>query len=906
MKLTQRIDLLTTIKGTLVSFFSIFMFVTLGVGVFLGIHWLSGSLHAMADNALAMGHAHDIEITYPYGLTDDDLNKLADIEGVDEVEAGYVAYGQLESDDETFVLKFHTLPKSIDTFMTQQGKLPSDSAHVAVERTWASESGLKIGDTIKLAKQEDGSSNGLTRRSFKISAFVTSPSYLGSDDATYGASDLGDGRVNGVCWLVEDAFDPAFFNDAKPYVTLRSKDLEDLSSFDDEYRVRSKELDDRVDSLGDTLAATRYVELRTKAEDALEEGQKAYDEAESSLSQARADLEEAQQSYDDSVAALDHMSEPQRSVLAEQLEEQATKLDDARAEIADGEAKLEEKRADLKKAREDVDALSQTAWIIMQRRYNASVDLLESYAGVMGRLRWSMASLFLVVGLFVCYSAMSRIVYEQTVQIGAKKAMGFNRFEVTRHFMLYAAAAVAIGVLLAIPVSIIAVEAIILRTLNSYFVVDATFNFVPGDLILLAIFEAALIMISTWLAVHGVLARQAVDLLAGEAHPSAKRRFYEKWGLWKRMSLLAQTTVNNCINDSRRVLSTVIGVAGCTALVVTAVTLTRQVVTSPTHQYEELYHYDTVVYIAPGNDTARSMGDALAKTDVKSTPVMRSVYTLELPDSTKSTAFVTVPKDEESYRNTFHTLRIANGTLDDSGVVVSQAYAEHMGAQVGDKIELADAAGNTHYLPITGFFEHHLKGFEIVMGRELYEQTFNTEMEPNCLLADSGGKDVHQIRDVTKDEKGFRACVDERGRQEAEFGEFSKLANIVVLVYLALASVMAFVVLLNLDVMFIAEKRRELVVLMICGYSTQKAKGYIWHDSAALTVLGIICGIALGVVTGGLSVVSVETADIMCMRGVSWLAVSVGALVSTILSTTVLVYALRAIPEFDLSDINRL
>ena len=127
-----------------------------------------------------------------------------------------------------------------------------------------------------------------------------------------------------------------------------------------------------------------------------------------------------------------------------------------------------------------------------------------------------------------------------------------------------------------------------------------------------------------------------------------------------------------------------------------------------------------------------------------------------------------------------------------------------------------------------------------------------------------------------------------------------------VLVYLALASVMAFVVLLNLDVMFISEKRRGLIVMMICGYTTKKAKGYIWHDSAVLTALGIICGIALGVVTGGLSVVSVETSDIMCMRGVSWLAVSVGALVSTILSTTVLVYALKAIPEFDLSDINRL
>ena len=906
MKPTQRIDLLTTIRGTFVSFFSIFMFVTLGVGVFLGIHWLSGSLHAMADDALGTGRAHDIEITYPYGLTDDDLSKLDDVEGVDEVEAGYVTYGQLENGDETLVLKFHTLPKSIDTFVTLEGELPSDSDHVAVERTWATAAGLKIGDTIELEEQKDGKSEGLKQRAFTISALVTSPSYLGTKDWSYGASDLGDGKVNGICWLVEDTFDPEFFNDGKPYITLRSQDLEGLSSFGDEYRERAQALEDRVASLGDSLAVERYKKLHDEAQDALDEGQKAYDEAESSLKEARADLDEAQRSYDDSKKQLDQMGEPERSALSQQLDEQAKQLDDARAEIADSEAELKKKRDELDEAREDVDELSQASWIILQQRYNASVNLVEAYAGVMSRLRWSMASLFLVVGVFVCYSAMSRIVYEQTVQIGTKKAMGLTRSEITRQFMLYAVAAVAIGVLLAIPVSLFAVEAIILLTLNSYFVVDATFNFAPRDLAMLAAFEAVLILFSTWLAVHSVLARHAVDLLAGEKPPSAKHRFYEKWGLWRRMSLLAQTTVNNCVNDPRRVLATVIGVAGCTALVVTAVTLARQVVSSPVCQYDELYHFDTIVYIDPGNDTARSIGDALAEVGVQSTPVMRSAYTIELPDSTKSSAYVTVPKDEQAYRDAFHTLRIADGTLDDDGVVVCQAYAEHMGAKVGDEIKLTDAEGNTHPLRITGFFEHHLQGFEVVMGRTLCEQTFDVKAEPNCLLAQSGGMDIHQMRDVTKDMKGYRACVDEKSQQEAVFGEFSKLANIIVLVYLALASVMAFVVLLNLDVMFISEKRRELIVLMICGYSTKKAKGYIWHDSAALTVIGIICGVALGVVTGGLSVVSVETSDIMCMRGVSWLAVGAGTLVSTILSTAVLVYALKAIPEFDLSDINRL
>ena len=905
MRRTQVIDLVTTIKSTRVSFFSIFLFVTLGLGVFLGIHWLAGSLHAMANQALSAGHAHDIEIIYPYGLTEEDLKQLGSLEGVDEVEAGYLTYEQTDLGDDILTLKFHTIPDAIDTFVTTEGELPSRVSEVALERTWAEQRGLRIGDTLDLVEHATGEDpSGLVRRTFEVTALVVSPSYLGTDSATYGASTLGDGGVDGVCWVTKDAFDPEQFHNAKPYVTLRSHDLSDLSSFDESYRERAQQLDDRVSELGTSLAAKRYDDLHAEATDALDEGQKAFDDAERALEQARAELEESQASYDEACASAEQMPEPQRTILLQQLEGQAEELDDAQKQIDDGEAELEKKRVKLEDARAKVNALTESVWTILQRRYNAGLSLLESYAGVTGRLRWSMASLFFLVGLFVCYSAVSRIVYEQTVQIGTKKALGFKGREVTRMYMAYSTAAVAIGVLLAIPVSLFAVELVILRTLNTYFVCPASLHFVLGDLILLALLELILILLSTRLATHSVLARHAVELLAGAEPPVIKKRFFEDWSVWRRMGLLAKVTVNNCINDSRRVLATVIGVAGCTALVVTAVTLNNCVLNSLTYQYGDLYHYDTVVYIDPGDDVSDAMGLALEDAGVPSTPVLRSSHTLRLPDGAISTARVTVPQDVDSYGNDFHTLRITEGNFDEHGVIVSQAYAEHMGARVGDTIELTDTEGEAHQFDIAGFFEHHLQGFEIIMSPILYEEAFDEAMVPNCLFVRSENAGIAQVQEAVQGVGGYRACVNERGRQEQIFENFSNLTTIVVLVYLALAFVMAFVVLLNLNVMFISEKRRELIVLMVCGFTSREAKGYIWHDSVVLTVLGILCGVALGVVTGGMSVVSVETNDIVCMRGVSWLAVGMGVLTSAILSALVLIYALRAIPRFKLSDIN--
>lgn len=902
MKRTQRIDLLTTIKGTAVSFFSVLMFVALGVGVFLGIHWTSGALQTMADDALEKGRGHDLEVTYAYGFTDDDLAKLSGVEGVDEVEAGYVAYRNLKVSDGTIVVKAHVLPERIDTFLTCEGTIPEHDDEVALEATWARECGIGLGDEVELEKpSEDGDTEYLTRNTFTVAALVTSPAYLATSTDTYGSCNVGSGSVDGVAWLREGAFDADAFSGAKPYVTIRSKTLAGLSSFDDAYRSQSQELCDRVEELGKELAHERFEDLRDQAQSELDEASETVAHAQSQLEEQRAQLDASSEQIAQTEAALGPAADSN-----EELAQAKAQLAEGEQKYADAVADADEAQEKLDAQQEDLDNMLELQWSVLQRRCNAGVATVTSYADVMRNLRWSMASLFLIVGLFVCYSAMSRIVYDQTTRIGTKKALGFRQREVSSMFLWYATVAVVAGVVVAIPCSLFFVEGVILRTMGTFFVTPATLYLQATDIAVLATIELVLIDLSAWVAVRDVLRRGAVDLLAGQEAPSTEGHFYERWNLWKRLGILAQTTVNNCVNDRRRLVATVVGVAGCTALVVTAVTLRDDVARSLTRQYDAIYHYDMIVSIDRTDEAARSVGKALEDAGMSGTPVLRTTFTLTQPDNTMSSAVAVVPMDEEGFGRFYSVLDAGTGVAGEGedGVSMSVAYHEHMGAELGDSIRLGDVQGNTRELPIVRFYEFHLMNNEFVMSRALYEDTFGEKAEPNCILVNSGGRDKDEVVSTLQGVDGFQVCVDDKGKNEASFGDFMQIANIVVLVYLSLAVVMAGVVLLNLDMMFVSEKKRELIILMICGYTTQRAKGYIWHDSVVLTALGVVCGLVLGTFAGQASVNSIETSTSSLLIELSVPALAMGVLVSAMLAGAALWWALRLIPKFNLADIS--
>ena len=548
-------------------------------------------------------------------------------------------------------------------------------------------------------------------------------------------------------------------------------------------------------------------------------------------------------------------------------------------------------------------------WVVMPRQASGALMGLVMASNMMDNVKWAMALLFILVGLFVCYSAISRLVHEQIIQIGTKKALGFRTGEVTSHYLWFSGLAVLIGILVCILIAIFLVQGIMNPVAaRQYTITEYGAHFDIVDVLIMGGIELLLILASTWLATHGLLKRNAIDLLRGESTANVKERFYERWGIWQRMSLFSQTVVNNCINDTRRVIGTLVGVIGCTALIVVAITLWGNIADSFTRHYQTVYHFDAMTYLnSSSEEEADKVALALYNRGITSAPAYTRKLQARKADGTRNLVSLIVPTNDDSF-NKIYTVTSTDGKqaeIGNGGIWISEAYSVHQGTKVGDDVTLTEFNGKTHTFKVAGIFKYYLIRYEFVLSQNEYRQAFGDKPAPNVLLTNMDGADVGRTRDALADVDGYNSLVEDKVNASYAYDELNSIMTTVVLIYLALSALMALMVLLNLDIMFVDEKKRELIVLMICGFSTKDAKAYIYRDSIVLTIIGIILGILLGAIMGGITVAALEPELVYWLKGMNLLAAVVGALGAGVFAAAVLLWALRRIPRFDLTDINR-
>ena len=635
--------------------------------------------------------------------------------------------------------------------------------------------------------------------------------------------------------------------------------------------------------------------------------------ARAKLADGRQQLAAAEAEYNQKVAELDagwaeyNAGKEERDKL---IAEGEAKLAEGERKVAEAKRLVAENEPKLQKAKEKFGAMENSKLAVLSRDYNAGTIEISTFSGVTSRLSLSMAALFIIMGLLVTYSAVSRLIHEQVTQIGTKKALGFRSREITLSFLLYSGLAVIVGTVVGAIIGFVAVEGIIGNALGDMF----TFGNYPGHFgiglfIAVSLLELALVLGATYLACRGILKKHAVELLRGNKPFSGKARFYEKWEFWDKLPLFTQTIVSNCVNDRRRMFSTVVGVAGCTALIVTALTLSNDVLKSYDRHYDNVYGFNAITYVDTSVDgAADEVERAIEAQGVSATPIVRKILILDQPDGDRGTMRIIVPAKPDEFAGEYHVNPVSGNEFDPSsdGVWVSQAYAKHFGAKVGDTLKFEDTNGVQYEAPIRGINEFWLTYHEVVMGRDYYESLFgNDSFEPNVVLADTGDIEVSDIGKALENVEGFSSIADDKTYQHLNFETFSTVSNAVVLIYLILAILMAIVVLLNLNAMFVEEKKRELIVLMINGFSVKDAQRYVSNDSIVLTAIGIILGIIVGCIMGSITVGSIEPSTASFVSDIDARAVIAGIVGSSVLAFVMGKISLRRIPNMNLTDINK-
>lgn len=587
------------------------------------------------------------------------------------------------------------------------------------------------------------------------------------------------------------------------------------------------------------------------------------------------------------------------------------KLAQARQDIADGEQTLAENTRLLADAQAELeDFVRYEQWTVQIRTDNPSVATAKFYAQSSRRLCYSMALLFVFVGLMVCFTSITRSINESQTIAGVQKALGFRSREILAHYMAYSLLAAAIGVLVGYALGFFGIESVVNDAYAKLYVIGAITNvYVVPEALVIAVVELALIALATWLPCRKLLRRPAVELLKGENYAGGRTRFYEKWRVWQRMSLYTQTTVNSLMNDGARIIATLVGITGCTALIVMSLSLRSSILSTPVRHFERIWIYDASLVsdtAVPGGHQA--LEQVLDESGADYTSVRREAVYIRDETGTLNKADLIVPEDAEDLRAFIHLDDYRTGrplSLTDDGVIVSYTYAKHYGLKAGDTLHLLDTAGRSHDCVVSGISQHYLSSMQVVMTPSCYQHLMGWAAQSNTLYLRYGAADRNAVAQKLQTTEGYFSLTDESAKWIAKFQEFSGSVMLVVYIGLSLSVTMALLVLLNLNIVCVNEKTNELVVMRINGFSIRAVKAYLYRDNIVLTALGILGGVGIGLALGRCVLEILQKIGDNFYTTPNLTDCLIGAGLAALFSLATNLIALRRVNTLSVSDLSR-
>ena len=646
----------------------------------------------------------------------------------------------------------------------------------------------------------------------------------------------------------------------------------------------------------------------------LDTQQAALDAGQAKLTQELANLQASEQQLNQTVASAQASFDAAEAKLADarqQYTDGMVELENGRRELADGEQAYEEGKAEAQAelddaweqildAESDVREIEQGKWILGDRDDNVSFSSYDSNAQRIANIATVFPVFFFLVAALVALTTMTRMVEEERLQIGTMKALGYSRGKIAAKYLLYALAASLAGSAVGMVIGMQLFPSIILNAYNIMYdlpVLKTPFNTLFGTIATGT--AVACTLLATLNACWAELREQPASLMLPKAPKAGKRILLEHIRpVWRRMRFTHKVTARNLFLYKKRFFMTVVGIAGCTALLVTGFGVRDSISDIVEKQFDDLAHYQLMVSIQDESATQGKELQALLNDTSRITgylPVaQQDVTVVPEGDAAADNLYITVPTDTAAM-NDYFTFRHRNGggsiELGEGSVIITEKLAERQGLKAGDIITVEDADGNTASFTITDVCENYISHY-LYMSAGVYEAAFGKAPETNlllCQLADGMDEDP-QAEEALATE--LLQCRDVAGAQfthelTASFSQSLGSINYIVVVLIIAAGALAFVVLYNLTNINISERAKELATIKVLGFYDSEVGAYIYRETSLLTLIGTACGLAFGVALHTFVIRTAEVDMVMFGRSIYPLSFVWSALLTILFSLLV-------------------
>lgn len=833
-------------------FLSIMLIIFLGVAFYTGIRATGPDMLQAADDYYTTQKLATNSVQSTAGLTKNDLAVLQRHRNALTYQAvKYLDINQLNNNRAVRVAEIPAKQR-VNRLTVVSGHLPHQANEIILDQqAKVLQPSLKLGDPYRIATTAK-LNRQFKRRTFKIVGFVTSPRYI--EKATRGVTNVGKGTLDYFA-LVKPG---TLTQTVASRIDIQFKNLATVTPYSATYKRLDKANTAKLKHWLKPMAAKRQTQLQQQA--------------------------------------------------TAKLAPQANKVDQLAQQLPANSPILTAAKAKITQAKAQIAAIDRPTYLYSGRAANPGYSEYHENTQRVVALSTVFPLFFIAIAALICLTTMTRMVAELRVQMGTLKALGYSDTAIGSEFLLYGGLASLLGTLLGVGFGVNFFPRFIAQAYGSMYNLPAiNVQYLWGDIGIALIIALACTMGSAAIVLRVDLNSLPAVLMQPKAPKAGKTLWLEHWhSLWRRLSFNHKVTLRNLFRYKQRLLMTVLGIAGCMAMMITGFGLKDSIGDISLKQFDQLWHYDAVV-VRSGSQTAAQRRALHRQSLYRQDLVLKqSQVTVEKDGVANQTATLSVPQHPTKLKK-FVVLRNRQThqsyRLNNHGAIIDEKLAKLYHVKVGDSLPVKLGNRSLKQVKVAAIAENYVNHF-IYLSPTAYRQVFGHAAVYNGNLVQftqHGERAQNQFASDLLKTKGMLNVTLLSTEKKTNFQMLDTM-DLVVIIFVVAAGALALVVLYNLTNINVSERIRELSTIKVLGFYDHEVTMYIFRENLILTVLGILVGCFMGNWLHSYILNTAETDSLMFSPGIHPLSYVYSALLTLAFSLLVMWLMHRKLKRINMLD----
>lgn len=590
-------------------------------------------------------------------------------------------------------------------------------------------------------------------------------------------------------------------------------------------------------------------------EEKISSGKNQLDNAQKQIENGKKEIENQEKTLNNKKASA--TSQIEKAKL--EIEESKKELEKGKEELAKNESEfqsqIQEAEGKLIDAKEEVNKIENPTWYILDRNENSGYSSFMQDTDSIEKISIVFPIVFFAIAVLVSLTSMTRMVEEERQEIGTLKALGYNTFHISLKYIIYASLASVIGAIIGMNIGFQLLPRIVWSMYEIMYIMPKiviSFNYENALLGLSIIYLC--IVGATIYSILKEVKNVPATLLRPKAPKLGKRVLLERITfIWKRLNFSQKVTVRNIFRYKKRFLMTIIGIFGCTSLILAGFGLKDSISKILPYQYENIFQYDMQIALKSTlteeqkQNFITELNNKEQITDVIESKILSaSAQNNENEEDVQ----IIIPKSYEEIKKVINIIDVKtdqNIECGEDGVIITEKLAELLNVKVGDKIKIKDSDGIEKEIKISNIAKNYISHY-IYMSKEYYENLYQDTYNTNVVFVKDNNLSEEDEEQISKEivSKNEVSTISLTSTVLKTLDDTMNSLNYVVLILIISAGLLAFVVLYNLSNVNISERIRELATIKVLGFYDREVYSYITRETILLTIIGILLGLIGG------------------------------------------------------------